>query len=52
MPDMLSGVPNLTPEETQRLQDSATLLDRCVNSVSVTYSAGGHGHIEQPPLAR
>ena len=47
-PDMLSGVPNLTPEETQRLQDSATLLDRCVNSVSVTYSSGGHGHLEQP----
>ena len=47
-PDMLSGVPNLTPEETQRLQDSATLLYRCVNSVSVTYSSGGHGHIEQP----
>ena len=45
---MLSGVPNLTPEETQRLQDSATLLDRCVTSVSVTYSSGGHGHVEQP----
>jgi len=47
-PDMLDGVPDLTPLETQRLQDSATILDRCVNSISVTYSAGGHGHLEQP----
>ena len=47
-PTMLEGVPNLTPQEQQRLQDSATMLDRCVTPISVTYSAGGHGHLEQP----
>ena len=46
-PTMWDGVPNLTPLEQQRLQDSATMLDRCVTSISVTYSAGGHGHLEQ-----
>ena len=47
-PDMMQGIPDLSPAEQQRLQDSATLLDRSVNSVQCTYVAGGHGHVEQP----
>ena len=45
---MMQGIPDLSPAEQQRLQDSATLLDRSVNSVQCTYVAGGHGHVEQP----
>ena len=47
-PQMLDGVPDLTSEETIRLQESAILLDRCLQSVTVTHSSGGHGHLEQP----
>ena len=47
-PDMMQGIPDLSPAEQQRLQDSAALLDRSVNSVQCTYVAGGHGHVEQP----
>ncbi|CAL1133725.1 unnamed protein product [Cladocopium goreaui] len=32
-PEMMQGIPDLSPAEQQRLQDSATLLDRSVNSV-------------------
>ena len=44
----MDGVPNLNDDEQRRLQESATLLDRCANSVACTFTAGGHGHIEQP----
>ena len=41
-PEQLQGVPNLTESE------SATMLDRCTQAISCTYTAGGHGHLEQP----
>ena len=47
-PDMLDGLPDLSPQEQQRLQDSATMLDRSIQAVSCTFTAGGHGHLEQP----
>ena len=47
-PEMVEGLPNLSSEEQQRLQDSASLLDRSVQAVSCTFIAGGHGHVEQP----
>ena len=47
-PEQLQGVPNLTESEQLRLQESATMLDRCIQAISCTYTAGGHGHLEQP----
>lgn len=47
-PEMMDGVPGLTISEQQRLQDSAQLLDRCTQATTCTFTAGGHGHIEQP----
>ena len=47
-PEMLDGLPDLSPQEQQRLQDSATMLDRSIQAVSCTFTAGGHGHLEQP----
>lgn len=47
-PGGLDGVQGLSQEETMQLQNCATVLDRCVQTVSVTYIAGGHGHVEQP----
>ena len=34
-----------------KLQESKEILERCCKCVSVTFAAGGHGHIEQPPGA-
>ena len=47
-PEQLSGVDGLTEAETNRLQDSAALLDRCINCLRITFASGGHGHLEQP----
>ena len=47
-PDMLDGLPDLSSQEQRRLQESATMLDRCIQAISCTFTAGGHGHLEQP----
>ena len=47
-PEMMDGIPDLTADELLRLQNSALLLARCVQAISCAYTAGGHGHLEQP----
>ena len=47
-PEMMDGISDLTAEELLRLQNSALLLSRCVQAISCAYTAGGHGHLEQP----
>ena len=46
--DRLEGLDNLTAEETQRLQESYTMLSRCCACLEAIHSSGGHGHLEQP----
>lgn len=50
-PDHLGGLPDLTMQETIRLQDSFLQLSRGVNCLQAGYSSGSHGHLEQPPNA-
>ena len=50
-PDHLGGLPDLTMQETIRLQDSYLQLSRGVNCLQAGYSSGSHGHLEQPPNA-
>ncbi|CAE7226768.1 unnamed protein product [Symbiodinium sp. CCMP2592] len=50
-PEHLDGVPGLGPSDLAKLQESHEILSRCCKCVSIVYSAGGHGHIEQPPGA-
>ena len=47
-PEFLGGVPGLGPADLCKLQESKEILERCCKCVSVTFAAGGHGHIEQP----
>ena len=47
-PEHLSGLPNLTAWELQRVQDSFTMLSRCVEVLTLIFESGGHVHLEQP----
>ena len=47
-PDHVSGLPNLTPWELQRVQESFVMLSRCVEVLTLVFQAGGHVHLEQP----
>ena len=47
-PDQLHGVPDLSPAEQQRLQESAIMLDRSIAAIQITFLSGGHGHFEHP----
>ncbi|CAL1144954.1 unnamed protein product [Cladocopium goreaui] len=47
-PEHLSGLPNLTPWELQRVQESFMMLSRCVEVLTLVFQAGGHVHLEQP----
>lgn len=50
-PSELDGILGLSLSEAERLQNSAFLLDRSASCASLTYTAGGHAHVEQPPGA-
>ena len=47
-PEHLSGMPNLTAWELQRVQESFTMLARCVEVLTLVFQSGGHVHLEQP----
>ena len=47
-PEHLSGLPNLTAWELQRVQESFLMLSRCVEVLTLVFQAGGHVHLEQP----
>ena len=49
--ECLDGFPHLTADELTRVQNSHTMLYRCCEILQVVFSAGGHGHLEQPPSA-
>ena len=50
-PEFLQGVPGLSAEDLAKVQESYTMLSRCLQCLSVIHSAGGHVHLEQPPTA-
>ena len=50
-PDHLGGIPGLDISDTIKLQDSFLQLSRGVQCLRVGFSAGSHGHLEQPPNA-
>ena len=50
-PQHMNGVPGLTSFELQKVQESSTILERCVTCLRVTYQSGGHAHLEQPASA-
>ena len=50
-PSHMQGVPGLNSSELQRVQESSTILERCVTCLRVTFQAGGHSHLEQPASA-
>ena len=50
-PQHLDGVPGLSGENLQKVQESAIMLERCIICLQVTISSGGHGHLEQPKSA-
>ena len=50
-PTHLQGVPGLTSAELQKVQESSTILERCVTCLRVTYQPGDHSHLEQPASA-
>ena len=49
--EFLDGFPNLTPDQLSKVQNSHLMLFRCTELLQVVMSAGGHGHLEQPPSA-
>ena len=49
--EFLDGVPNLDADQFAKVQNSHLMLFRCTELLQVVYSAGGHGHLEQPPSA-
>ena len=49
--EFLDGLPNLTADQLSRVQNSHLMLFRCTEILQVVLSAGGHGHLEQPPSA-
>ena len=50
-PENLTSLPNLTPSDLQKVQDSHTMLSNCIQILMITCSAGGFGHLEQPTTA-
>lgn len=50
-PDHLDGVPGITPSDLLKVQESHTLLSRCLQCLILVFQAGGHVHLEQPPSA-
>ena len=49
-PEHLQGVPGLAASDLAKVQESYTMLSRCLKCLSV-YAAGGHVHLEQPSTA-
>ena len=50
-PSHMQGVPGLSSAKLQKVQESSTILERCVTCLRVTFQAGGHSHLEQPASA-
>ena len=50
-PDFLDGKPGLSADDLLSVQESRLMLTRCVLCASLTFDAGGHSHLEQPPSA-
>ena len=50
-PQHLDGIPGLSGPELLRVQESSTMLHRCIDCLQVTVASGGHGHLEQPKSA-
>ncbi len=50
-PDCLDGKPGISADDLLSVQESRLMLTRCVLCASLTFDAGGHSHLEQPPSA-
>ena len=50
-PDHLNGVPGISPADLLKVQESHTMLSRCLQCLILVFQAGGHVHLEQPPSA-
>ena len=50
-PAHLDGVPGLDAHSLLQVQESHTMLSRCVLCIRLTHSSGNHGHLEQPLTA-
>lgn len=50
-PEFLQGVPGLSADDLAKVQESYTMLSRCLTCLSVVHGAGGHVHLEQPSSA-
>ena len=50
-PEFLQGVPGLSASDLAKVQESFTMLSRCLQCLSVIHSSGGHAHLEQPSTA-
>lgn len=43
-PEFLQGVPGLQASDLAKVQESFTMLDRCVKCLTLIHSSGGHVH--------
>ena len=50
-PDHLDGVPGISAADLLKVQESHTMLSRCIQCLILVFQAGGHVHLEQPPWA-
>ena len=50
-PTHLDGIPGISGQDLLRVQESSTMLLRCIQCLQVVVSSGGHGHLEQPKSA-
>ena len=50
-PEHLQGIPGLDAPSLAKVQESYTMLSRCLRCLSLIHSAGGHVHLEQPSTA-
>ena len=50
-PEFLEGKPGISANDLLSVQESRLMLTRCVLCASLTFDAGGHSHLEQPPSA-
>lgn len=50
-PEFLQGVPGISASDLAKVQESYTMLARCIRCLSVIHSSGGHVHLEQPSTA-
>ena len=50
-PEFLEGKPGISADDLLSVQESRLMLTRCVSCASLTFDAGGHSHLEQPPSA-